>query len=202
MATSTYNSKLATSTNSKESWRAINELLYRQSKATTINEVNVNGKSIAGDKDIANEFNKYFSEIGKKLAKEIPHHDIDPLSYVTPVSNSFTFKNISKEELSYVISSMKTSKSAGIDKISIRLMQGAGSTILESLHYIFNLSLNTGVFPNDWKIARVTPIYKSEDKTDCGNYRPISIISNVAKVFDTVSRAFVLIIPLRPRFYI
>ncbi len=45
-------------------------------------------------------------------------------------------------------------------------MQGAGSTILESLHYIFNLSLNTGVFPNDWKIARVTPIYKSADKTD------------------------------------
>ena len=60
-------------------------------------------------------------------------------------------------------------------------MQGAGSTILESLHYIFNLSLNTGVFPNDWKIARVTPIYKSEDKTDCGNYTPISIISNVSK---------------------
>ena len=74
-----YNSKLTTSTNSKESWRTINELLNRQSKTTTINEVNVNWKSIAGDKDIANEFNKYFSEIGKKLAKEIPHHDIDPL---------------------------------------------------------------------------------------------------------------------------
>ncbi len=65
-------------------------------------------------------------------------------------------------------------------------MQGAGSTILESLHYIFNLSLNTGVFPNDWKIARVTQIYKSEDKTDCGNHRPISIISNAAKVFEKV----------------
>ncbi len=65
-------------------------------------------------------------------------------------------------------------------------MQGAGSAILESLHYIFNLSLNTGVFPNDSKIARVTPIYKSEEKTDCGNYRPISIISNVGKVFEKV----------------
>jgi hypothetical protein len=48
------------------------------------------------------------------------------------------------------------------------------------------LSLNTGIFPDDWKIARVTPIYKSDNKTDCGNYRPISIISNVAQVFEKV----------------
>jgi hypothetical protein len=40
--------------------------------------------------------------------------------------------------------------------------------------------------PRYWKIARVTPIYKSENKTDCGNYRPISIISNVAQVFEKV----------------
>ena len=48
------------------------------------------------------------------------------------------------------------------------------------------MSLNTGIFPDDWKIARVTPIYKSDNKTDCGNYRPISIISNVAQVFEKV----------------
>ena len=100
---------------------------------------------------------------------------------------------------------MKTSKSAGTDKISI-------STKLESLHFIFNLSLNTDAFLNDWKIARVTPIYKSEDKTYCGNYRPISMILNVAKVFEKViynqlfdflhENKVVLITQLRPRFYI
>ena len=81
---------------------------------------------------------------------------------------------------------MKTCKSAGIDKISVKLIQAAGETILKSLKNIFNLSLNTGIFPDDWKIARVTGIYKSESKTDCGNYRPISIISNVAQVFVKV----------------
>ena len=75
---------------------------------------------------------------------------------------------------------MKTCKSAGTDKISVKLIQAAGRTILNSLKNIFNLSLNTGIFPDVWKIARVTPIFKSDDKTDCGNYRPISIISNVA----------------------
>jgi hypothetical protein len=65
-------------------------------------------------------------------------------------------------------------------------MQAAGKIILKSLKNIFNLSLNTGLFPDDWKIARVTPIYKSENKTECGNYTPISIISNVAQVFEKV----------------
>ena len=137
-----------------------------------------------GDKNIANEFNKYFSEIGKKLEREIPCSDTDPLYFVNPVSNSFTFKSISKEDLYHVIFCMKAKTSADIDKISVRLLQEAGTTILESLHYIFNLSIKTGIFPEDWKTARVTPIYKSDDKAECGNYRPISVISNVAKIFE------------------
>ena len=40
------------------------------------------------------------------------------------------------------------------------------------------------MFPDDWKIARVTPIFKYDNKTDCGNYRRISIISNVAQIFE------------------
>ena len=137
-----------------------------------------------GDKNIANEFNKYFSEIGKKLEREIPCSDTDPLYFVNPVSNSFTFKSISKEDLYHAIFCMKAKRSAGIDKISVRLLQEAGTTILESLHYIFNLSIKTGIFPEDWKTARVTPIYKSDGKAECGNYRPISVISNVAKIFE------------------
>ena len=46
------------------------------------------------------------------------------------------------------------------------------------------MSLNAGIFPDDWKIARVTPIHKFDNKTDCGIYRPISIISNIAQIFE------------------
>ena len=81
---------------------------------------------------------------------------------------------------------MKTAKSSGYDKISVKILQASGSTIVEPLTNIFNQSLKKGIFPDDWKIAKVTPIHKSEEKTLCGNYRPISVISVVPKVFEKV----------------
>ena len=59
--------------------------------------------------------------------------------------------------------------------------------IAESLTYIFNQSLLTGIFPDEWKSARVTPLYKNSGKrNDPTNYRPISVIPVVAKVFERV----------------
>ena len=78
---------------------------------------------------------------------------------------------------------MKVSKSPGIDRIYTKLLKGAGNAIIEPLLCIFNLSLNTGIFPDKWKL---TPIYKSDDKTDCGDCRPILIISNIAKIFKKI----------------
>ena len=45
--------------------------------------------------------------------------------------------------------------------------------IAEPLANIFNLSLRTAIFPDDWKLAKISPIYKDGTKNDCGNYRPI-----------------------------
>ena len=51
--------------------------------------------------------------------------------------------------------------------------------------YFFNVVLNTGIFA-DIKLAGVTPIYKSGERTNCGNYRPVSIISVVAKILEKI----------------
>ena len=52
------------------------------------------------------------------------------------------------------------------------------------LAHIFNVSINNGIFPNKLKVARVLPIYKEGDKKERGNYRPVSVLSNVARLFE------------------
>jgi retron-type reverse transcriptase len=64
------------------------------------------------------------------------------------------------------------------------LLNAAGYTIYESLLYIINLVLATGIFPDNLKQSRVTPIIKDGDKSECGNYRPISVILAIAKVLE------------------
>ncbi len=151
-----------------------------------MNLVLTTGKKITQEKDIVNEFNKFFTSIGPKIANNIADsgNSPDPLSYVNhDITNVFHLQNILYYDLRSEIQNMQMAKSTGLDKISTKLKQ-AGDNIIESLLEVYNLSLRTGTFLEDWKLAKVTPIYKSEDKTFCENYKPISVISNIAKIFE------------------
>ena len=179
-----FKTKLSNANNSKESWQAINEFLNKKSKTTNVKQLIVGEQVITGDKNIASCFNQYFSTIGSKLADNIKDSDIDPLSFVTPVEKSFHFRDITNNEVVEALKQIKSKKSPGIDGISTRLLKDASVVVAESLVSIFNLSLQTGIFPDDWKLAKVSPVFKEGTKTDCGNYRPISVISVVAKLFE------------------
>jgi hypothetical protein len=67
------------------------------------------------------------------------------------------------------------------------MMKIGSSAIAPSLTMILNLSISSGELPSDWKCAKVTPIYKGKGASDnCGNYRPISVISHVSKIMEKV----------------
>lgn len=72
----------------------------------------------------------------------------------------------------------------GIDKISARYLKIAGPAIAYSITQILNISINSGVFPDCWKIAKVIPLFKSGDREDPDNYRPISILPVLSKILE------------------
>ena len=82
------------------------------------------------------------------------------------------------------ILSMSEGKATGLDEIGCKILKIALPVVLESLTFIINLSLQNGTFPQDWKHAKVMPIFKSGDAQDVCNYRPISVLPVVSKVIE------------------
>ena len=65
-------------------------------------------------------------------------------------------------------------------------MKLAAPVIYKSLTDLFNFSIASGEFPSDWKVAKVCPLFKSGEKCDANNYRPISVLPSIARVFERI----------------
>ena len=127
----------------------------------------------------ADMFNKYFSTIGQELTK----HFITTDDKTSSCSKSFNFRLIPVTFTLKKLSSLKLSSSPDILGLENKLLRLCAPYIAPSLTYIYNPSLYHGTFPDAFKLARVTPVYKGTgDKSSFSNYRPISVISTVAKI--------------------
>ena len=78
------------------------------------------------------------------------------------------------------------SKATGLDNIPAKIIRECADLISVFLCDLFNKSLLSGIFPDDWKCARVTPLFKQGEASDLNNYRPISVISVIAKVCERI----------------
>jgi hypothetical protein len=84
------------------------------------------------------------------------------------------------------LSTIDEKKYVGLDKIPNKLLKLAADVIAPSLIRIFATSIHTGIFPFELKASRVSPIFKRGAKTDPSDYRPISVIPVVAKIFEKI----------------
>jgi hypothetical protein len=102
------------------------------------------------------------------------------------LENTFSYTCILPEEVLTELVKLNIHKSSGLDGINPNILKMSATVIYESLAHIFNLSLCTGNFPSKRKLARVTPLYKSGDIADMNNYRPISVLPSLSKLFEKI----------------
>ena len=133
---------------------------------------------------IADGFNDFFTNISQKLASQIPKSSKIFETYMNKVNVIMDSKPLSINELKDAFFSLKINASSGVDNISFNIIKKCFGVLCEPLTYLFQLSLEKGVFPDDLKIAQVTPIYKAGDNSGVSNYRPISVSPCFSKILE------------------
>ena len=102
------------------------------------------------------------------------------------ITSTFSFETVTQEDILKVIKNLKSKSSVGHDGISTLLLKVISSDIIHILTGIINQSLCTGIFPDSLKLAKITPIFKKDNPHIADNYRPISLLPAISKVFEKV----------------
>ena len=168
-----------------KSWKVLKTILALNSNSEKRQLcLTINNVAVTNSIDIASGFNDFFVSIGPELAKDI-HSDINPLTYVNNVNNSIVIFYVSCDEVKNIIRSLKNS-SAGHDEFPTFVGKLCVDSYIEPLTFLINYSLKTGVFSSELKLARMVPIFKAGDSSALTNYRPISVLTFFAKVFEKI----------------
>ena len=157
--------------NPKRIWDTLKQFL--PSKRNYINDTEISSDC----------FNNYFSTIGETLTKSFINTSLPSIQLST--NRTFNFQEINPNIILKKL--LKLTPNSKLDFLNFdnKLLFLSAPLISYLLTHIFNLSLCSGIIPHDFKIARVTPIYKGKGSvTEPGNYRPISIIPTVAKLLE------------------
>ena len=127
--------------------------------------------------------------VGPMLAKQILESKNTFESYLVKTCATMQHKSVSINELSDAFVCLKLNKSPGYDEISFNVVKKCSSELCKPRKYVFNLfnlSIETGVFQDKLKIARVSPVCKAGDIGGLITYRPISVLPCFSKIFDRI----------------
>ena len=163
----------------KEYWKLL-KLLYGSKIDSGIPSIIDGERVFSTSKDKAELFNDHF------IQKTALPADLPPLPPLHMCESELSHIDISEEEVRKILQNLNVSKANGADNISNRLLKMTATQIAKPLSKLFKESLFQGKFPSMWKEANVTPVFKKNDKQNKSNYRPISLLPNIGKVFERV----------------
>lgn len=166
----------------KKTWNLIHSLTGNTKNSNTITALNLNNTIITHPQDIVEAFASHFATVSTRTLTQ-PFHTQDH-AHITPSNSTFFLRPTTHTEIFATINSLKPKKSAGHDSINTQFIKKIKFSIIDPLEIIINKSFTEGQFPSHLKIAKVIPIHKSKQKNLTVNYRPISILPAISKIFE------------------
>ena len=165
-------------TTPKNYWKIIHRVMNK-SRAPKIPPLLHMGNFVLNCKDKAKLFNDHFA---KQCTLLINDCVLPEFTYLT--DKRIESVAINDANILSLVRNLNPNKAAGSDGISGQMLLLCDETVVLPLKIIFSNILNSAVFPDMWKLANVTPIYKKEDKQLVKNYRPISLLPICGKIFE------------------
>ena len=188
--------------NGKHFWDTVKPLIsdkYKGSNDITLME---NNTIINDGLDVANIFNSYYVNVTKEIGKPDDlaetdnidnilesHISDDCIKYIAEnITNneSFSFSDVTVDHVYKKLKCINVRKSPGHDKIPPKLLKLGAGILCKPIQSLINMSIRTSSFPNVLKYAEVTPVYKKDDRLNKVNYRPISVLPCMSKIFESV----------------
>ena len=167
-----------------------------------------NGVLIKDEEKVANIFNNFFVNIVPNLGIKTHHEFLnttdnsqDPIEnayckyenhpsiilikkHMQGANSSFVFETFSKEKIEKLITNLNTKKAVQSNDIPTKLVKESGYLLSKYIPTSINRCITGGTFVNAFKKAEVRPIYKKDGRIEKSNYRPISVLSNVSKIYE------------------
>ena len=139
---------------------------------------------------MAEEFNKYFTSVF--TVEDTENLPTAPPSFCGSDKDRLCDFQIDESLVRKSLDSLRIDKAPGADSMSPRVLVELKEEITPPLTRIMQCSLASGVVPGDWKIANVSPIYKGGTRSQASNYRPISLTSQLCRIFESIMREFIV----------
>ena len=195
-------------TDSKKFWATVKPLFSNKIKSTEYITLEENGKVISNDKELARIFNEFFVNIVPNLGINTNHsflintdNENDPIEkaiakyknhpsiisikkFMENSDSSFSFQHVPKDKITKTIEMLDPKKVVQSNDIPTKLIKSFSGFFSDYIYINLNKCIKDGEYVEDFKKAEVRPLSKKDGRKEKSNYRPVSILSNVSKVYE------------------